>query len=371
MRALIALALLAGVACAQDLTGNWQGTLTGGARELRTIVRLAKNPAGDWAGAFYSIDQTPQPIPITQVSLAAGTFKFAVPAAGANYEGRLSTDGNTITGNWTQGQPVPLVLTRATPQTAWEIPAPPAPPKQMVGADPSFSVSTIKPSDPNRPGKGITFRGQDLVTINTTIGDMMTLVYGVHPKQIVGMPGWAEAEKFDVTARPEAEGQPTEAQLKVMMKKLLAERFQLKLHTEQREMNAYTIGVAKGGPKLTENTSNPNGLPGFGFRGLGVLQVTNSTLAFVASGFQSNVLDRPVVDRTGLTGRYDFALTWTPDEFQFPAITGQRPAAPKLNGAEAPNLFQAFEEQLGLKLETGKAQVDVLVVDKVEKPGEN
>jgi uncharacterized protein (TIGR03435 family) len=202
--------------------------------------------------------------------------------------------------------------------------------------------------------------------------DLITLAYSVQQKQVINAPAWMESEKYDITARPEVAGQPTEAQLRIMMRKLLAERFQLAFHRDQKELNVYTITVGKNGSKLTKSASDPKGLPGAGFRGLGSFVANNADINIFASVMQSNVLDRPIVDQTGLTGKYDFTLTWTPDEFQFPGLAaGARPPAPQLNGADAPNLFVAMEEQLGLKLEPTKAKAEVLVIDKVAKPGEN
>jgi uncharacterized protein (TIGR03435 family) len=208
------------------------------------------------------------------------------------------------------------------------------------------------------------------MTINTTLSDIMTFAYGIHGKQIVGAPGWVETEKFDITAQPGGEGQPNDKQWKAMVQKLLAERFQMTFHRDKKELSVYAITVGKNGPKLTKSEGNPAGLPGLFFRGLGNLPATNATVADLAGVLQGAVLDRPVVDQTGITGRWDFILHWTPDEFQF-ASFGPRPPAPPASGPAAPDLFTAMQEQLGLKLEATKAMSEVLVIDKVQKPSEN
>jgi uncharacterized protein (TIGR03435 family) len=123
------------------------------------------------------------------------------------------------------------------------------------------------------------------------------------------------------------------------------------------------------GPKLTRNDSNPNGLPGLGFRALGNLGVVNATMADFATVMQSNVLDRPVVDRTGLQGRFDFTLTWTPDESQFRGMGVQVPPPPP--DAKLPGLFTAIQEQLGLKLDSTNAPAEVIVIDSVERVSDN
>jgi uncharacterized protein (TIGR03435 family) len=156
----------------------------------------------------------------------------------------------------------------------------------------------------------------------------------------------------------------------MMMQKLLEDRFKLTLHRETRVLPAYTIVVASGGPKLTPNDSNPTGLPSLLFRGLGVLPAVNASMADFAGVMQSAVLDRPVVDKTGLPGRYDFTLTWTPDDSQFRSF-GVRMPPPSADANAPPVLFTAIQEQLGLKLESTNAPVEVLVIDRVERPSEN
>jgi uncharacterized protein (TIGR03435 family) len=142
---------------------------------------------------------------------------------------------------------------------------------------------------------------------------------------------------------------------------VLAERFGLKLHHEQREMPVFALTVAKGRPKLTPSTSDPNGLPNqHGNRGVGwqMYQYRNTSMPELALELLSSV-DRPSVDQTGLKGRYDFQLKWLTDESH-----ASDPDAP-------PGLFTAIQEQIGLKLEPMKALAEVLMVDKVERPGAN
>jgi uncharacterized protein (TIGR03435 family) len=247
----------------------------------------------------------------------------------------------------------------------------PAPPKTVpAGAPLTFEVATVKPSDPNRPGKLFTVKGRDVLTINTTLADLITFAYGVHPRQISGGPSWMESDKFDVQGRPQVEGVPSQIQLRELMKNLLADRFKLTVHNEKKELPAYVITAGPRGQKLTQNTSNPNGLPGLFFKGLGNLNCTNATMTDFAGILQSAVLDRPVVDKTGIQGKYDFTLIWTPDESQFRTLGGA--PVPSQNDPNAPpGLFTAIQEQLGLKLDPGTASVDVVVIDRVEKPSEN
>ena len=293
---------------------------------------------------------------------------------GGSYEGKLSGDGNSITGTWTQGAPLPLNLTRATPETTWTIPEPPPPPVRMAAnANPAFEVATIKPSEPGRPGKLFTVRGPDVVTINTTLADLITMPYDLHSRQIIGLPSWAESDKYDITGRPEVPGQPSVVQLEIMIQKLVADRFQLKFHREKRELSVYAITVAKTGSKLTKSQADPNGLPGlfFGRAAPGVsFNVRNATLSEVASVLQGSALDKQVVDQTGLSEKYDFTLKFTPDASQMTGFGPAPPAAAETDDAP-PDVFTAFQQQLGLKLDSTKAPADVLVIDKVEKPSAN
>ena len=373
IRPILLAALVATSLYSQDLTGKWQGAIAlPNGKELRLVIQIPKADAPPMRGTAYSIDQGGAPIPINPITLQGKDVKMIIPAIGGSYEGKLEADNNTITGNWKQGpQPMPLILKRSTPETAWEIPEPPPPPKRMdPNAPAEFEVSTIKPSKPDQPGKALTVQGRKFITMNTTLYDLITFTYGLHAKQISGGQAWMESEKFDITAQPKGEGMPSEKQLKEMIMKLLAERFSLVFHREKKEMAVYAVTVGKSGSKLTKSAGDPNGLPGLGFRGLGALVVTNANLGDFAGLMQNVVLDRPVVDQSGLTGRWDFTLNWTPDEFQFAGMGAKIPP-PATGAAAPPDLFTAMQEQLGLKLESTKAPADMFVVDKVTKPTDN
>jgi uncharacterized protein (TIGR03435 family) len=154
-----------------------------------------------------------------------------------------------------------------------------------------------------------------------------------------------------------------------MLRKLLADRFKLTFHREQKDFSIYALTIAKGGSKLRESTAppdEPSQLINRVFPGRIQLPARNATMAQFVSMMQRAVLDRPVVDRTGLGGKYDFDLEWTPDETQF---DGQGP--PASPDSTAPDLFAALQRQLGLRLEATKGPVEVLVIDKVERPTAN
>jgi uncharacterized protein (TIGR03435 family) len=358
----------------QGITGTWQGTLELPAnKSLRLVLKIAKANDGGLTGNFYSIDQTGKPFPIERIKVADGDVKFEIPAIGGGYEGSLSKDGTSITGTWVQGDPLPLVLTRVNDDAAWTIPAYSPPKKMAADAKPGFDVVTIKPSEPGKPGKWLGYGRGHYKTFNTNVNDLIATAYGLHAKQILNAPPWLGTDLYDLDGIPDAEGDPSEAQQQIMLQKLLADRFALKFHHEKRELAVFTITVAKGGPKLTKSTAAPDDPIGFNYRKLGQLTVRNLTIAGFATWMQASAMDRPVVDQTGLTDRYDFKLNWTPDGSQFEQFrgTGWVLPAPSDDPNAPPSLSTAIQEQLGLKMESVKAMDDVIVIDHVEKPSAN
>ena len=356
----------------KGIVGDWQGTLHAPQKDLRTIVQITQAKPGELKVVLRSIDQGGQPIPASSASFDDGVFKFAIEMIEGNYEGKMSADGKSIAGSWTQGgNPTPLVLERATPETAWAIPAPPPKiPPMAADANPSFEVATIKPSKPDEKGNAILVRGGQFSTINTTLLSLVEFAYDLQANQIIGGASWMSTDKYDLVAKPDAPGAPSDKQWKGMLQKLMADRFQLKFHRQNKEMSAYVLTVAKNGPKLTKSDGDPNGLPGLFFHQLGQLYVQNATMGDFTQLMQAVVLDRPVVDQTGIQGRWNFVLKWTPDESQFGGMGVKVP--PPTNAADAPPpLFTAIQEQIGLKLEARKAPVDVIVIDHVEQPSPN
>lgn len=373
--AVLALMSCCGLAVAQapavpsGIEGQWQGTLQlSGGRQLRIVLKVSRAADGSLTALNYSIDQSPQPMRTADVSLHGNVFHYAVPSLGNSYEGKLSADGNLITGNW--AQTTPLNFARATKDTAWEIPQPAPPLKPMTEQNPSFAVATIKPSTPGDSTMYIRVMGRRYVTHGTSLVQLMQVAYGVNEKQIVGAPAWAFEERFDLVGEPDAEGEPNAKQWLTMMQKLITERFALTMHHEQREISTYVLATGKDGVKsLTPSESNsplPSGLEFLRVEGGLLLPAKNTTMAQLAQMLQQVVLDRPVVDHTGLTGRYDFELRFMPNETMFhghPPVTAQ-------SGATEPNLYEAMS-QLGLKLSVEKTALDVIVVDHVQHPSEN
>lgn len=357
----------------KTIEDTWQGTLHLPNKDLRTVLKVSRGADGALAATFYSIDQGGQPIKASSISFQDGTLKLAVQMLDMTYEGKLAADGKSIDGTFKQGDhPIPLVFERATPETAWAIPEAPKPtPPMPADAKPVFEVLTIKPSPPEQQGKLFSVRpGGHFVTINTTLLDMIKFAYGVQDKQVLGLPDWASSQKYDWNGKPDIPGMPNPDQLRDLVKQALGDRFQLKFHEDKKEMPAYILSVAKGGEKMEKAPSDAGALPALFFRGLGVLTVNNATMEDFCHLLQSAVLDRPVVDQTELPGRYNFLLKWTPDESQFGGMGIKVP--PPSDAADAPPpLYTAITEQIGLKLESGKAPVPVLVIDHVDHPSAN
>jgi uncharacterized protein (TIGR03435 family) len=290
-----------------------------------------------------------------------------------NYEGKIDADGNSIAGALIQRtNPTPLPLKRATAATAWELPPPSTAPKPLPeGTKPEFEVATIKPAGVS-PGLGLNVTATELRARSISLADLIAFTFELHPTQVSGLPDWAETEGYEVVAKLPQGGDPSDTQIRTMLKNLMQSRFGLSFHTEQRELSVYIISIGKNGRagiKMVKNTTNGERV---GAQGLGRTVFSGMTMADFAGQLQLRVLDRPVIDRTGLTDRYDFTLNWRPDEFQFPRASAAQRASAVAAGADAlPDLFTAVQEQLGLKLDATKAPVDVLVIDKVSKPSEN
>jgi uncharacterized protein (TIGR03435 family) len=240
------------------------------------------------------------------------------------------------------------------------------------GAAPSFEVATIKPTPPDaKAGRYITMQSTNRFVVKYyTLKLLIAAAYDLSPKTISGGAPWVDDSHFDIEALTPGEARPTRPEQMAMLRTLLAERFQLTFHREQKEFSIYALEVAKGGPKLKESTtpaSDPAQLISTVYPPQRIhLPARNATMADFASLLQRALLDRPVVDRTGLTGRYDFDLDWAPDESQF---GGEVPVAPA--DAQAPPFFKAIEDQIGLRLEATRGDVNSLVIDHAEPPTAN
>ena len=199
---------------------------------------------------------------------------------------------------------------------------------------------------------------------------IIEMAYDLRTFQILGGPRWLDADRYDITAKNDAALQSLShpervKEMRLRLQNLLADRFQLQVHRETREMPEYTLVVAKNGSKLKEPDAATVG-DGISTN-CGVMKGTRTTLSNLVVTL-SRQLGRPVLDHTGLSARYDFEMTFAPE-----SGCGSRQADGTNPDAtlDRPSIFTAVQEQLGLKLEPIKGPVEVIVIDRVEKPDAN
>ncbi len=254
---------------------------------------------------------------------------------------------------------------------AFAIYAQPSAPRPAFDA---FEVATIKPADPDYKGRFIRMQSaHQFVARNHALKTLIAAAYNISPKAIAGGPAWIESEHFDILAKAPGEVRPNLDEQMAMLRRLLTDRFKLAFHREEKDMSIFTLTVAKNGPKLKESAASadapPEGAPPLIFVIYPErvhLPARNATMAELASVMQRAALDRPVIDKTGLSGRYDFDLEWTPDDSQFGGSLGKPPAS-----ESKPGLFTALQQQLGLRMVATNGPVETIVVDRAERPSDN
>ena len=268
-------------------------------------------------------------------------------------------------------------------------------------ADGTFEVATLKQNKSGERGGGIRRLPGGRVTITNMPGRALVgFAYGIiGPWQLVGGPSWLTDDRFDITAKMEGNpewggvgtGRPDP--ITIAMRKLLADRFVLKIHTEMRELDAYALVMVKAGqpgPNLKPSDTDcqallakaqrgklpaPQGPPDFSkplpcsmIGRFGQYLFDGFPIAQAASGLFTNQAGRPIVDRTGLTGNWQFMLTFLQER---PVGAPAPPNEQTLPDPNAPSFFTAIQEQLGLKLESTKAPFEVTVIDSAEHPADD
>ncbi len=249
---------------------------------------------------------------------------------------------------------------------------------------PAYDVVSIKPNKSGSGNVSVSISPEGFTATNMSVESLMQNAYGLKTaNQIYGLPAWTKSSTFDIQAKATPDviealkKLPREEafqQRRLMMQGLLADRFQLKLHHETRELPVYALVIAKGGPKLKQSTPGdtyPNGFKGpdgVGHGGSmmvrgGQMDAQGLPISNLADNL-SNQLHRQVLDKTGLTGNFDFSLHWAPDDLAADSTSSA-------SETTAPSLFTAVQEQLGLRLDPTKGPVDTVVVDHIELPSEN
>jgi uncharacterized protein (TIGR03435 family) len=272
---------------------------------------------------------------------------------------------------------------------------PPVPAQEPAAGTPTtFEVASVKPNKSGDMRVMISLPPSGRYTAtNVPLRLLIRQAYDLQDFQIVNGPNWMASDRFDIVAKA-PEGTVGPAQTRPMMRALLADRFKLVAHTETREMPIYHLVLArtdgKLGPSLKESKTDcealfrsrrggpPPAMPqpgqpiecGF-IMGMGTMNVGGMPILELARTL-SNQLNRVVLDKTGLTGRYDFQLTFAPEGRGFGPL-GPVPGAPEppASDGSTPTLVTAIQEQLGLKLDAQRGPVEVLVIDRVDQPTED
>jgi uncharacterized protein (TIGR03435 family) len=217
----------------------------------------------------------------------------------------------------------------------------------------TFEAASIHPNPGGTEGSVVDFEDSGLLRAsNASLKMLIRSAYGVQADQIIGGPKWLDSDRYDIEAK--TAGRIRESDEQPLLRHLLADRFHLKTHTEKRELTVYKLEVAKNGFLLKPSQSNSSQI--HSSRGAGRNQISVVRIGIRQfAGMLGKSLGRIVQDGTGIAGDYDFTLTWDPDG----------------SSDSVPSLFAALQEQMGLRLESSKAIMDVLVVDSAEKASEN
>lgn len=247
----------------------------------------------------------------------------------------------------------------------------------------SYDIVSIKPDRASEIGTHIHVSEDrdSFIATGVTAKYLIELAYEVRDFQISGGPGWADSEKYAINAKMDADTVEALKKLpreqgsgrrQLMLQSLLVERFKLKLSHSSKELPIYALAVAKNGPKLSQ-AANPVGPSGSSSHKRGEVTITGMPMSSFAD-WLSRQLGRKVVDKTGLQGKYDFILRWTPERLTSiggSAADANQGAATPSPDSSGPSIFTALQEQLGLKLESQKGPVEILVIDSIERPSEN
>jgi len=231
-----------------------------------------------------------------------------------------------------------------------------------------FEVASIRMAKPEQRGGGIkaTADGAGYTAQAVPVKLMISLMYRIPSRQILNAPGWLETELYNVEAK--ADKKYTLDDLHTMYQNMLADRFHLKFHIETKEANAYVLTIDKSGSKMKVNTSPQDYNIPISFSGVGAMKGVRAPMPYLCwnLGQMLQSDERPVVDMTGLTGNYDFTLSFLPQSLP-PEIQSSLPP----EALERPSIFEALKEQLGLKLTAQKGPVQYFVIDHIDRPTEN
>ena len=223
----------------------------------------------------------------------------------------------------------------------------------------TFEVATIRPSDPDDKNAGFHTMGQRIFVENERMSDILAAAFDVHKQQLMNLPGWCNSARFDIHGMADHPGITGSHQQQEMLRSLLQERLGLRIHHENRQLAHFTLHAPTGAAKLPVAKPHDSDLPdqtGTGSAGKWDWRFTNNSMDDFAA-FLRGFVDRPVVNDTGVAGKFDFQLAWAREDAPAAADTGS-----------LPNLLTALREQLGLRLEGEKGATDTIVIDHLERP---
>jgi uncharacterized protein (TIGR03435 family) len=229
----------------------------------------------------------------------------------------------------------------------------------------SFDVASIHADAPDDRRFGVKLPANGRFTATGSTAKLLLMIaYGVQETQIVGGPSWFPTEKWDIEAKTDDGAQHSTEETQRMLQNLLAERFALRFHRETQQRPVYALTVAKDGPKF-----KASGLERTNIRVTGKsVSIERGNVAAI-TGVLASALGRPVIDRTGLVGLYDLSLQWDDAPVPEGGVFGRDVAAPQ--GDDRGSVFTAIQDQLGLRLESQRAPVEVIVIDRVERASQN
>lgn len=272
---------------------------------------------------------------------------------------------------------------------------------QAPAVRPKFEVASIKPTTADQVGDANhlvshemePLPGGRLRVTNMTLAMLIRVAYGLRDSQILSGPKWIQSESYDIEGKSEGKLGSMD-RISLLIQSLLADRFNLAVHFEKKDGPVYTLTVAKGDPKMQPTKGSctafdPDNLPPPEQQSstvfcdsLGGTPPSNPHQRLRATAVEvggkmglaarlAEVVNRNVIDETGLAGRFDFQLNWTSDQAADGSPVSGGPAAPVSAGDTGSSIFTALQDQLGLRLSPGRGPVEVLVIDRVDRPSEN
>jgi uncharacterized protein (TIGR03435 family) len=348
---------------AQTIAGTWQGELSFGPNTQRIAFSIEKKPDGAFRGGVKWVDDDHGML-LDTISLSGSDVTFSQPFLGLTFSGQLSADGKSIAGTWAQyNRSYPLTLGLASPGTLWK-PAGPAP--MDANADPAYEVAIIKPAPPEEQHPTWNLTALEFHATGMSAGELIKIVYKIRGRQILNMPPWVADTKFDITAKPDTPGVPTEDQTRIMIRKLLTERFHLVCHPGTQDFPVLSMTLDPKGPLPTSADPNFKGNNDIYIRQEGgeyLLKLSGTTMPFFLKTLMDRYRDKQIVDHTGLTGTYDIML-----HLPLAALQGIGDGGAE---DEVGSDYIAAAQKAGFKFASKKEPIPAVVIDHIDLPTPN